>query len=80
MLRHRLDHALPGPRLIACVRALLGLEDRSAKQIFGFPDDRELRSCATLFAEASPPGSVFHRLLDQYCKGERDPATLRLPG
>ena len=73
--RAYLDHALLGPRLIACVEALLSLEDRSAGQIFGFPDDRKLRSCATLFAEASSPGSVFHRLLDKYFQREGDAAT-----
>ncbi|MGH8095542.1 MAG: DUF1810 family protein [Chthoniobacterales bacterium] len=68
--RAYLDHAVPGPRLITRVEALLGLEDRSAEQIFGFPDDRKLRSCATLFAEASRPGSVFHQLLDRYCHNQ----------
>jgi uncharacterized protein (DUF1810 family) len=38
------------------VEALLGLQDRSAEEIFGFPDDRKLRACATLFAKASPRG------------------------
>ena len=75
--RAYLDHALLGPRLLACVEALLGLEGRSAEQIFGFPDDRKLRSCATLFASVSPSGSVFDRLLEKYFQGERDAATLR---
>ena len=47
------------------------------EQIFGFPDDRKLRSCATLFAEVSPSGSVFHRLLEKYFQDERDMATLQ---
>ena len=73
-----LEHVLLGPRLVVCVEALLDLEGRSAGQIFGFPDDRKLRSCATLFAVASPADSVFQRLLDKYFQGERDDATLRL--
>jgi len=72
-----LDHPVLGPRLLACVEALLSLEGRSAEQIFGFPDDRKLRSCATLFAEVSLSGSVFHQLLEKYFQGERDGATLR---
>lgn len=75
--RAYLDHALLGPRLVACVEALLNLEGRSVEQIFGFPDDRKLRSCATLFATVSLSGSVFHRLLERYFQGERDVATLR---
>jgi uncharacterized protein (DUF1810 family) len=38
----------------------------------------KLRSCATLFARASPPGSVFHRLLDRYFGGEPDDKTISL--
>ena len=75
--RAYLDHALLGPRLLACVEALLNLEGRSVEQVFGFPDDRKLRSCATLFATVSPSGSVFHRVLEQYFHGEHDAATLR---
>ena len=75
--RSYLNHAVLGPRLLACVEALLNLEGRSVEQIFGFPDDRKLRSCATLFAEVSPSGSVFQRLLEKYFQGERDVATLQ---
>jgi uncharacterized protein (DUF1810 family) len=75
--RAYLDHVVLGPRLLACVEALLGLEGRSIEQVFGFPDDRKLRSCATLFAAVSPSGSVFHRLLEKYFQGEPDGATLR---
>jgi uncharacterized protein (DUF1810 family) len=67
-----LDHSVLGPRLMACTEALLSLEELSANQIFGFPDDRKLRSCATLFASVSPSGSVFHRLLDKYFQNKGD--------
>jgi uncharacterized protein (DUF1810 family) len=65
-----------GPRLVACANAALAVEGRSALEIFGSPDDSKLRSCATLFAQVSPAGSVFHRLLDKYFHGEPDEATL----
>jgi len=58
----------------------MGVEGRSATEIFGSPDDLKLRSCATLFACASPPGSIFHRLLDRCYQGERDVKTLQLLG
>ena len=73
-----LAHLLLGPRLLECVEAVLQLEGRSATEIFGSPDDLKLRSCATLFAYVSPPGSVFDRLLTKYYGGERDKNTLRL--
>jgi uncharacterized protein (DUF1810 family) len=76
--RAYLAHPVLGPRLEECAEAVLGVEGRSAHEIFGSPDDMKLRSCATLFATASPPGSPFERLLAKYFGGERDPRTLRL--
>jgi uncharacterized protein (DUF1810 family) len=75
-----LRHPTLGPRLIECAEAALGVEDRSALEIFGSPDDMKLRSCATLFAYVSPAGSVFHRLVDKFFQGERDSKTLGLLG
>jgi uncharacterized protein (DUF1810 family) len=71
-----LEHPVLGPRLLECVEALLTIEGRSAHEIFGSPDDLKLRSCATLFAHVTPPGSVFERLLDRYFEGKRDARTL----
>jgi uncharacterized protein (DUF1810 family) len=73
-----LAHPILGPRLIECAEAALGVEGRSAAEIFGSPDDMKLRSCATLFAQIAPAGSVFDRLLHQYFKGHPDDKTLRL--
>jgi uncharacterized protein (DUF1810 family) len=78
--RAYLAHPVLGPRLLECAGAALGVEGRSATQIFGTPDDLKLRSCATLFACVSPPGSVFHRVLDKYYRGEQDRKTLQLLG
>jgi uncharacterized protein (DUF1810 family) len=78
--RAYLGHPVLGPRLMDCAEAVLGIEGRSALEIFGSPDDMKLRSCATLFACVSPAGSAFHRLLDKYYQGDRDRMTLRLSG
>ena len=75
-----LKHPVLGPRLVTFAEAVLAVEGRSAHEIFGSPDDRKLRSSATLFAIVSPPGSVFHRLLDRYFQGEPDARTLELLG
>jgi uncharacterized protein (DUF1810 family) len=75
-----LRHPVLGPRLVECAGAALAVEGRTAHEIFGSPDDLKLRSCATLFATVSPPGSVFHRLLDRYFRGERDDRTLQVLG
>jgi len=73
-----LHHPVLGPRLRECAEALLTIEERSAREIFGSPDDLKLQSCATLFASVSPEGSVFHRLLDRYFQGQHDRRTLHL--
>lgn len=76
--RAYLAHPTLGPRLVECTEAALAVEGRSAHDIFGSPDDMKLRSCATLFAAVSPPGSVFARLLDRYFEGKADERTLGL--
>jgi uncharacterized protein (DUF1810 family) len=76
--RAYLDHPLLGPRLVECAEAAVGVEGKSAHEVFGSPDDMKLRSSATLFANVSPPGSVFARVLDKYFKGEPDGETLRI--
>jgi len=73
-----LAHPILGPRLIACTEAALGVEGKSATQIFGSPDDMKLRSSATLFAHVAGAGSVFDRLLARYYGGLRDERTLQL--
>lgn len=75
-----LSHPVLGSRLTECAETTLSVEERSAYEIFGSPDDMKLISCATLFAYVSPPGSVFHRLLDKYFQGKYDRKTLGLLG
>jgi len=76
--RAYLDHPVLGPRLRECAEVVVGIEGRSAAQIFGSPDDLKLKSCATLFACVSPPDSVFDRLLAKFYQGQRDEKTLQL--
>ncbi|MGE8322020.1 MAG: DUF1810 domain-containing protein [Pseudomonas sp.] len=74
--RAYLAHPLLGPRLQACVTALLQHNDKSAKEIFGSPDCLKLRSCLTLFARAAPGNPLFPRVLAQFYGGEPDPLTV----
>lgn len=76
--RAYLDHPVLGQRLLKCAEAVVGVERRSAVEIFGSPDDLKLKSCATLFASVLPAGSVFDRLLAKYYQGSRDEKTLHL--
>jgi uncharacterized protein (DUF1810 family) len=76
--RAYLAHSVLGPRLLACAGAALAVQGRSARQIFGTPDELKLRSSATLFAVVSEPGSVFERVLAKYYGGRADERTLAL--
>jgi len=74
--RAYLKHPVLGPRLEECVRLVLGVEGRTAEQIFGYPDYLKLRSCITLFAVAAENPRLFDDALERYYGGERDALTL----
>lgn len=76
--RAYLDHPLLGSRLRECAETVLRVRGRSATEIFGFPDDLKLRSCATLFASVLPQPSVFQRIIDRCYDGVPDERTLRI--
>ncbi|MBL7219345.1 MAG: DUF1810 domain-containing protein [Phycisphaerae bacterium] len=76
--RAYLKHPLLGARLSDCAEAVLGIEGRSAAEMFGFPDDLKLGSSMTLFAAVSRQGSVFDRVLEKFFKGQQDEKTLQL--
>lgn len=78
--RTYLDHPVLGPRLRQCVEVLLEIEGRTAKEIFGYPDDLKLRSCLTLFAAVAEDNRIFQDALTRYFGGEGDPLTLRRIG
>ena len=76
--RAYLEHPVLGPRLQQCCAILLGVEGRTAHEIFGSPDDLKLRSCLTLFELAAPQEPLFARCLEKYYAGRRDERTLSL--
>ena len=76
--RAYLAHPILGPRLTECANATLGVDGKTAHQIFGSPDDLKLKSSATLFALVSADDSVFHRVLEKYFDGRADERTLTL--
>ena len=72
-----LDHAVLGPRLLACAAAVNAIQGRSVHDVFGSPDDLKFHSCMTLF-DAVRPGEVFAAALDIRFGGARDARTLAL--
>lgn len=75
--RAYLAHPVLGPRLREIAAVAAGLQGRTAREVFGSPDDLKLRSSLTLFEAAAPDEPAFARALDALCGGERDPLTLR---
>jgi len=76
--RAYLAHPVLGPRLVECTELVAAVQDRTASEIFGYPDDLKLRSSMTLFARAAPDTAVFSDVLDRYFDGEPDRRTLDL--
>ena len=72
--RAYLRHPILGSRLRECTALAMRAADRSAREIFGTPDDMKFRSCMTLFAAAAPD-SVFDDALRLFFAGEPDPLT-----
>ncbi len=57
---------------------LAAVENRSARQILGYPDDLKVRSSMTLFARAGDDRVFREVFLDTLYDGQEDPATLAL--
>jgi uncharacterized protein (DUF1810 family) len=76
--RAYLMHPVLGPRLVECAEIVGGIAGRSAREIFGSPDDMKLRSSMTLFAYAAEDAAPFRRVLERYYGGVEDAATVEL--
>ncbi|MEX5575221.1 DUF1810 domain-containing protein [Pseudomonas lijiangensis] len=74
--RAYLRHPLLGPRLELCAKTIAPQVQRSARQIFGSPDDLKLHSSMTLFAAAAPEHPLFQEVLDTFFEGEPDAMTI----
>jgi uncharacterized protein (DUF1810 family) len=78
--RAYLAHPVLGPRLVEFTGLVSAIEDRTAHDIFGSPDDLKFWSSMTLFSTAAPDRSAFAAALDKFFEGVRDPRTLDLLG
>jgi uncharacterized protein (DUF1810 family) len=71
-------HPVLGKRLIEISEALLHINGKSAREIFGSPDDVKLQSCMILFGSLANADPVFQAVLDKYFQGQKDDKTLLL--
>jgi uncharacterized protein (DUF1810 family) len=76
--RAYLAHPVLGVRYRECCQAVMNVRGKSARDIFGAPDDLKFCSSLTLFAEAAPDEVLFYNLLEKYFDGDADEATLEL--
>lgn len=61
-----LKHDVLGERLIEISMVVLKIDDKSAHEIFGGPDDLKLKSCMSLFALVQDENNLFQKVLDKY--------------
>lgn len=76
--RAYMAHAVLCSRLVECTELVRAVQRRTAREIFGSPDDLKLRSSMTLFAAAAPEVAVFTDVIRQYFGGVPDPLTIEL--
>ena len=75
-----LRHDVLGPRLRRCTNLVNAVEDRTANEIFGTPDDMKFHSSMTLFARSAPDNAEFRAALAKYFATREDDKTLALLG
>jgi len=73
-----LAHPVLGRHLIQISEELLQIKNKSAHELFGYPDDVKLRSSMTLFANVKDTNPVFASVLKHYFNGLQDEETLQL--
>ncbi|RWW96614.1 DUF1810 family protein [Flavobacterium cerinum] len=56
----------------------MAINDKSAQEIFGSPDDMKLHSSMTLFGQVENADPVFAEVLNKYFGGLFDSRTLRI--
>lgn len=76
--RAYVGHPVLGPRLAACVDALLALPGDDAVAVLGGIDAQKLRSCLTLFEAAVPTDPRFAAALSRFHRGQRCGPTLQM--
>ena len=72
------NHPVLGKRLTTITKAILKVENKTALEILGRPDERKLKSCMTLFGLLPETPECFRQLLEKYYNGEQDERTLQL--
>jgi len=73
-----LKHHVLGKRLIEITNVVLNINNRSAYEIFGGPDDLKLKSCMSLFSLIQDENDLFQKVLKKYFDGKISWTTKKL--
>lgn len=73
-----LNHPIQGKRLVEITKAILLIENKTALEILGRPDERKLKSCMTLFGLLPETPECFRQVLEKHYNEEQDERTLQL--
>jgi uncharacterized protein (DUF1810 family) len=72
-----LAHPVLSKNLLECTSLMLDVQDKTAKEILGSPDDMKFRSSMTLF-DLAGGGRTFAKALEKFYGGRRDKRTLEM--
>ena len=78
--REYLKHPILGSRLVECATIVSGINNVSAKHIFGFPDFLKFHSSMALFSVVTMDQQIFRKTLEKFYNGEPDKKTLAILG
>jgi uncharacterized protein (DUF1810 family) len=70
------NHPILGARLRECTARVNAIENRTANQIFGYPDDLKFHSSMTLFASTATETKPYVTALHKFFDGKLDPQTV----
>lgn len=73
-----LNHPILGKRLLEITQAMLEIDNKTALEILGRPDERKLRSCMTLLSLLPDAPDCFRQMLEKYYNGIKDEKTLQI--
>ena len=71
-----LNHPILGTRLIEITKAFLSIENKTAYEVLGGPDDLKIKSSMTLFDTIQDENDLFDSVLEKYFEGNRCRGTL----
>ncbi|AWV97045.1 DUF1810 domain-containing protein [Arcticibacterium luteifluviistationis] len=73
-----LKHPILGSRLVEITKAFLSIENKTAYDVLGGPDDLKIKSSMTLFDIIQSETDLFDSVLEKYFKGNRCNPTIKM--